>query len=71
MKELLIAAVLLVFVLVRIRNLRRQGGFGVYDFPPCRPTKYFTSVYPGYIGGNAYDRRKAKRRGPRMKRSCP
>jgi len=65
MSELIIALFLLAFVIIRIINLRRQRGFGVYAFPVVRPTKYYTSIYPGYAGGNAYDRRKVKRRGTR------
>jgi len=61
MKELLIAACLLVFVVVRIKNIRAQGGYGVFAFPSVRPTKYFTTVYPGYIGGSSKDRRRILR----------
>ena len=62
MVNLVIAFCLLVFVTVRIVNLRRCRRFGVYAFPPYGPTRYYTSVYPGYIGGNARDRRRAMRK---------
>ena len=64
MKELLIAAVLLVFVLVRIKNIRKCWAFGYYDFPPVKTDKLYTWVYPGYIGGNAKDRRRILRKYP-------
>ena len=70
MIELTISLCLLAFVIVRIRNLRKCWAFGYYNFPAIKTDKLYTWVYPGYIGGNSYDRRKAKRRGPRMKRSC-
>ena len=66
MIEIAIALCLLAFVTARIRNIRRQWVFGHYAFSPCRPTKYFTTVYPGYVGGNARDRRKIRRKGTRV-----
>lgn len=63
MTELIISFCLLVFVTVRIVNIRRQRRFGVYAFPSCKSDKTFKIIYPGYIGGNSHDRRKIKRKG--------
>jgi hypothetical protein len=62
MIEIIISLCLLAFVVVRIRNIRRCHGFGVYAFPAVKTDKLFTTVYPGYIGGNSKDRRRILRR---------
>ena len=62
----LVATLLLLAVYVsRVYYARKYKGWRKRYANACQytPTQYFTTRYPGYIGGNSHDRRKIRRRG--------
>ncbi len=67
----LAATFLLLFVYVsRVYYARKYKGWRKRYAKAClyTPQQYFTTRYPGYIGGNSRDRRKIRRRGVRCVR---